>query len=204
VRSRAVTLACAAHMCKIWPLVSLPSPHRHWPSPRPNLSNTLALPRCVSHSTFILALRLAGLRMRVPHPTAQLVARMESMFWLLGPAAGTGGPPQHRPGRPRACGSPASKTENRPRPRSVPSRYSGEDVGRRVPDLAAPFSSWARIATYNLLANAFRHLHSNPVIDTGKKRVAVKANCDYKVLYGLSSVSSFHRLEVRLDEMSDS
>jgi hypothetical protein len=35
----------------------------------------------------------------------------------------------------------------------VPSRYSCEDFGRRVPDLAAPFLVWARIriATYNLL-----------------------------------------------------
>jgi hypothetical protein len=29
------------------------------------------------------------------------------MFWLLGSPAGTGGSPQHRPGRPRACESPA-------------------------------------------------------------------------------------------------
>jgi hypothetical protein len=52
----------------------------------------------------------------------------------------------------RACSrSPSSKTENIPRP--VPSRYSCEDVGLGIPDLAAPFLVWARIriATYNLL-----------------------------------------------------
>ena len=116
---------------------------------------------------------------------------MESMFWLLGPPAGTGGPPQHRPGRPRACRSPARKTENRPR--WVPSRYSCEDVGRRVPDLAAPFLVWApiRIATYNLLPKVLSISALQP--HHRKKRVDVKANCNYEVLCGLSSVSSFHR-----------
>jgi hypothetical protein len=67
------------------------------------------------------------------------------------------GHPQHRPGRPRACRSPASKTENRPR--SVPSRYSCGDVGRRVPDWQRRFwSGRIRIATYNLLPRSFRYL----------------------------------------------
>jgi hypothetical protein len=51
----------------------------------------------------------------------------------------------------------------------VPSRYSCEDVGLGVPDLAAPFLVWApiRIATYNLLPKVFRYLRSNPI--TGRK-----------------------------------
>jgi hypothetical protein len=116
---------------------------------------------------------------------------MESMFWLLGPPACTGGPPQHRPGRPRACRSPASKTENIPR--WVPSRYSCEDVGRRVPDLAAPFLVWApiRIATYNLEPRSFDICAPTP---SPEEKSGCKGKLQLqKVLCGLSSVSSFHR-----------
>ena len=126
---------------------------------------------------------------------------MESKFWLLGPPAGTGGPPQHRPGRSRACGSPASKTENRPR--SVPSRYSCEDVGRRVPDLAAPFLAWARIwiLTYNPLAKGpFGICASNP---SPEEKSGCKGKLQLQSALWAQLSALFPSTKVRLDEMSD-
>ena len=127
---------------------------------------------------------------------------MKSMFWLLGPPACTGGPPQHRPGRPRACRSPASKTENIPR--SVPSRYSCEDVGRRVPDLAAPFlvcPSASRLITFcQRQERSFRYLRSNP---SPEEKSGCKGKLQLQSALWAQLSALFPSTKVRLDEMSD-
>jgi hypothetical protein len=83
----------------------------------------------------------------------------------------------------------------------VPSRYSCEDVGLGVPDLAAPFLVWApiRIATYSPLPKVLS-VSALPTPSPEEKSGDVKANCNYKVLCGLSSVSSFLEAAITLNK----
>jgi hypothetical protein len=83
------------------------------------------------------------------------------MCWVLGPPAGTGGPPEHRPGRSRACRSPASETQNSPR---VPSRAalgaigSGGTWGFRAVTDGPPQTGgglWRRIFVKKILKRLF-------------------------------------------------
>ena len=86
----------------------------------------------------------------------------------------------------------------------MPPRYSREDVGLGVPDLAAPFLAWARIwiLTYNPLAKGpFGICASNPI--TGRKEWRCKGKLQLQSALWAQLSELFPSTKVRLDEMSD-